>query len=120
MGLTTITDELEDLITKHKPTLVILTETKLTSMQEDRKMVRVAFQDEYVLHYSSNSQNLRDPNGTISNDDRMRAGSGGVILAVHKKWADVCSIERHIYHNRPHMRGHAIGLTLHAKDSLAI
>ena len=119
MGLTTIREELQDLINEHELTIVILTETKLEGKHEHMQWVQQAFQGRYSLHFSSQSytrQKDMETSAAIKGRDRKRQGSGGVILAIQKKWANACELTRHSYHNMPYMRGHAIGLALQLLD----
>ena len=39
MGTTTVLDELQNLAQEHKPCIKVLTETKLTELEQDRKML---------------------------------------------------------------------------------
>lgn len=42
--------ELQEMLAIHKPTFVILTETKLTHGKEARASVRTAFGNDFVMH----------------------------------------------------------------------
>ena len=119
MGLTTILEELQELINEHEPTVVILTETKLAGKHEHMRWVRQAFQGKYCLHFSSQSHTKqKDDNVPLANrrQNHMQYGSGGVILAIQKRWTDACELTRHSYHNMPYMKGHAVGASLRLPD----
>ena len=51
MGTTTVLDELQNLAQEHKPCIMVLTETKLTELEQDRKMLNNCLLD-YKLYHS--------------------------------------------------------------------
>jgi len=53
MGTTTITHELSEHLAKHKPDVMILTETKMTTNTQESRAVKDVFRGEYELHCSS-------------------------------------------------------------------
>ena len=115
--------ELQGLLSAHMPTIVVLTETKLIRDKEQRASIKAVFGKDYVLHYSSQSHSKKMQCYMQNNkDDRARSGCGGVAVAIHKKWAGACTIERRAYHNQACMKGHAVGLslTLPTKETMEI
>ena len=51
MGTTTVLDKLQNLAQNHKPCIMVLTETKLTELEQDRKMLNTCLPD-YKLYHS--------------------------------------------------------------------
>ena len=73
MGTTTVPDELQHLAQEHKPCIMVLTETKLTELEQDRKMMNNCLPD-YILHHSRVKGH---------ETGKQRTGSAGVTIAVH-------------------------------------
>ena len=112
MGLTTINEELKSILLEHDPDVVMLTETKLLEETHQRTWIKHAFLDQYALFCSSipaACTKLYRHNPRKAWEQANRAGSGGVILAVHQRWANGSSIQRHVYEQS---NGHIVGLDL--------
>ena len=76
MGTTSIVllDELHDLAQEHKPNIIVLTETKLTGLPQERKLLE-PYLPEYKLYHSRVKGRMTD---------NIRSGNGGITIAVHK------------------------------------
>ena len=73
MGTTTVLDELQNLAQKHKPCIMVLTETKLKELEQDRKMLNTCLPDYKLSHSRVKGHRT----------GKQRTGSAAVILAVH-------------------------------------
>ena len=74
MGLTTMKEELSQLVKEASPDVLVLTETKLTERTQRKCWVRHVLND-YWVHYSSCIH---------KSHQTLREGSGGVAVAVKK------------------------------------
>ena len=77
MGTTTVlvtrVDELQNLAQKYKPCIMVLTETKLTELEQDRKMFNTCLPD-YKLYHSRVKGHKTG---------KQRTGSASVTMAMH-------------------------------------
>ena len=85
MGTTIVLDELQNLAQEHKPCIMVLTETKLTELEQDRKMLNTCLPD-YKLYHS------RVKGHTTG---KQRTGSAGVTIAVHTSLTTQNSVPAH-------------------------
>jgi exonuclease III len=87
MGLTTIGDELLDIVTRHRPDVVVLTETKLTERSSGKPWIK-ALLPGYSIQYSSApyANKVGGPHRPNHNIP-MRDGSAGVIVAIANEHA---------------------------------
>ena len=76
-GLTTVLQELTQLVEEHNPDFVVLTETKLRKGSTYRRRLTEALED-YVVHTSCKRDILNMREGE-------RTGAAGVAIAIHKK-----------------------------------
>ena len=131
LGLTTIQDELAELLNEHDPDVVVLTETKLVEQQHAQRWIsQNVFGGTYTLHCSSSLASKRRKNrwnnyqcgdkgeGTMEEHSsgaqapQQRSGAGGVILALHNRWAIGSNVARRPYNNMEYMRGHAVEISV--------
>ena len=115
-GTTTVLEELRDMLAQHKPDVLILTETKLTSQSQHQRVLRDFFADQYVLHYSS----VDPPKKLNSQKEKIREGSAGVLVAVNKIWTGAAAIKRLTLANLSLPQGHAVGLQIQPPNSDAM
>ncbi len=111
MGCTTILLELQDIVLKEKPWVIILTETKFTDIKADRQLL-TPFLPQYKLHHSCEKGNKQQ---------HSRSGSGGVTVAIHKSLTTQQSVET-IDLNDPAAKAHCKGIKLQppGSDSVTI
>ena len=83
MGTTTVLHEIQTLAQKYKPWVIVLTETKLTDLPQDRKLIE-PYLPEYKLYHSRSKG--RDTNA-------YRTGSGGVTVAIHESLTSQNSVK---------------------------
>ena len=83
MGTTTVLDELQNLAQEHKPCIMVLTETKLTELEQDRKMLNNCLPD-YTLYHSRVKGHKTG---------KRRTGSAGVTIAVHTSLTTQISVQ---------------------------
>ena len=95
MGTTTVLDELQNLGQKHKPCIMVLTETKLTQLEQDRKMLNTCLPD-YKLYHSRVKGHKTG---------KQRTGSAGVTIAVHTSLTTQNSVQL-IHLDHPAAKGH--------------
>jgi len=95
MGSATIPDELREIADQKKPWVIVMTETELTDIKQDRVFVE-PYLPKYKLYHSCGK-------GHISG--HCRTGSGGVTVAVHNSFTTQKSIET-ISHNHPAAKAH--------------
>ena len=58
MGTTTVLDELHTLAQERRPCIMVLTETKLTELEQDRKMLHTCLPDYKLYHSGSRTTRL--------------------------------------------------------------
>ena len=73
MGTRTVLDELQTLAQEHKPCVMVLTKTKLTELEQDRKMLSTCLRD-YKLYHSRVKGHKTG---------KQRTSSAGITIAVH-------------------------------------
>ena len=103
MGITTVLDELQNLAQKHKPCIMVLTLTKLTELEQDRKMLNTCLPD-YKLYHSRVKGHKTG---------KQRTGSAGVTIAVHT------SVQL-IHLDHPAAKGHCKCLKIQPPGSEAL
>ncbi len=89
MGSATILDELREIADQKKPWVIVMTETTLTDIKQDRLFFE-PYLPEYKLYHSCGE----------GNSGHCRPGSGGVTVAVHNSLTTQISTET-ISHNHP-------------------
>ena len=73
MGTTTILNELDTMTQKHKPCIIVLTETKLTEQSQNRKLL-----EPYLPHYKIYHSRVK---GQVNKG--LRSDHAGVAIAMH-------------------------------------
>ena len=112
MGLTTTAEELKSILQAQEPDVVILSETKLLMETHQRTWIKSAFLGQYMLFCSSipaMDTKLYKSHPGKAFEQANRAGSGGVIMAIHQRWANGSQIRRHVYQDS---NGHLVGIDL--------
>ncbi len=102
MGLTTVKEELTQLVASTSPDILVLTETKLTERSQRKCWLRYCL-NEYSLHFSSSMHQRHT--------EQIREGSGGVMIAVKKALVPQGCITR--LSNQEAHRSHLVQLCLH-------
>ncbi len=106
MGSTTILAELQEIATKEKPWVIILTETKFTDIKADRQLLK-PFLPQYKLYHSFEKGREKQ---------QSRSGSGGVTVAIHESLATQHSVEA-IDLNDPAAKAHCKAVKLQPPGS---
>ena len=109
MGTTTVLDELQTLAKEHRPCVMVLTETKLTELEQDRKMLRTWLPD-YKLYHSRVKGHRTG---------KQRTGSAGVTITMHTSLTTQNSVQ-HINLDHPTAKGHCKCLKLQPRGSEAL
>ena len=109
MGTTTVLDELQTLAQEHKPCIMVLTETKLTELEQDRKLLSTCLPD-YKLYHSRVKGHKTG---------RQRTGSAGVTIAVHASLTTQNSVQL-INLDHPAAKGHCKCMKLQPSGSEAL
>ena len=113
MGFTTVVDELQDIIRKHEPDLIVLTETKFGNKQHGSYNIKQPFSGLYKIFCTSVSLPANKGKQIQNKDDRIslheRAGAGGVLLAVHNRWQPDAFVRVHAHDNVPYLVSHVLG-----------
>jgi len=109
MVSTTIPDELRVTADQKKPWVIVMTETKLTDIKQDR-LVFEPYLPEYKLYHSCEKGN---------NSGHCETGSGGVTVAVYNSLTTQNSIEI-ISHNHDAAKAHLKTLKPPGSDCLTI
>ena len=109
MGTTTVLDELQNLAQKHKPCIMVLTETKLTELEQDRKMLNTCLPDYKVYHSRVKGHKT----------GKRRTGSAGVTIAVHASLTTQNSVQL-IHLDHPAAKGHCKCLKIQPPGSDAL
>ena len=82
---------LQLIILEHEPDIIVLTETKFVKDQHGSASIRQPFMDKYKIFCSSVAASTKEQMEVKCRKDRQnlqqRSGSGGVLLAVHKRVA---------------------------------
>ena len=94
MGTTTVLDEIQNLAQEYKPCVMVLTETKLTELQQDRKMLNTCLPDYKLYHSRVKGHKI----------GKQRTGSAGVTIAVRTSLTTQTSVQL-IYLNHPAAKG---------------
>ena len=110
-GLTTVLQELTQLVEEHNPDFVVLTETKLRKGSTYRKRLTEALED-YVVHTSCK----RD---TPDMREGERTGAAGVAIAIHKKLTAHDSLKV-LPLNHPAASGHCQKVSIQPAGSDAV
>ena len=109
MGTTTILDELQALALESKPCIIILTETKLTELEQDRRMLNTCLPDYKLYHSRLKGQKT----------GKLRTGSAGVTIAVHTSLTTQNSVQL-INLDHPAAKGHCKCLKIQPPGSEAL
>ena len=109
MGTTTVLDELQNLAQKHKPCIMVLTETKLTELEQDRKMLNTCLPDCKLYHSKVKGHKT----------GRQWTGSAGVTIAVHASLTMQNSVQL-IHLDHPVAKGHCNCLKIQPPGSDAL
>ena len=109
MGTTVVLDELQNLAQEHKPCIMVLTETKLTELEQDRKMLNTC-QPDYKLYHSRVKGHKTG---------KQRTGSAGVTIAVQTTLTTQNSVQL-VNLDHPAAKGHCKCLKIQPPGSEAL
>lgn len=87
MGITTILHELRALAVQNKPWVLVLTETKLTDLPQNRQVISI---EPYLLEYKLHHSRVKGRDMKA-----CQTGSGGVTVAVHTSLTTQNSVQLH-------------------------
>ena len=111
MGLTTIKEELTQMIEEKAPDVIVLTKTKLTERTQGKGWLRSVLRD-YWLHFSSRVHKTQQVL------EHAREGSGGLAVAVKKTLMPQGCITK--LNNIEAHRGHLVQLCMQPPKSAPI
>ena len=109
MGTTTILGELRTLTQENKPCIIVLTETKLTELEQDRKTLITCLPDYRLYHSRVTGQKTR----------KLRTASAGVTIVSHTCLITQNSVQL-INLDHPAAKGHCKCLRIQPPESEAL
>ena len=109
MSTTAVLDELRNLVQEHKPCIMVLTETKLTELEQDRKLLNTCLPDYKLYHRGVKGHKT----------GKQRTGSAGVTIAVHTSLTTQNSVQL-VNLDHPTAKGHCKCLKIQPPGSEAL
>ena len=119
-GLTTVAHDLRLSLHSEQPEVVVLTETKLVRGRHNKGMIKRVFQDSEnncMYDWYCSSHDAPFDKWRLCH---ARNGSGGVVVAVHKRWLPESTVRVKPHFDLPYLVSHAVGVTIHTPHGQAL